>query len=106
MPTIHTPVGGFTGTVAGVHFKDGKGDTDDPQALAYFARKGYDISGAVKPPVAFDDEPEGQEPEPQEFDDDRPAKSASKAEWAEYAKANGVNNADELTKAEIIERFE
>lgn len=41
--TIYSPVEGFTGTVAGVDFADGTGETDDLQALAYFARQGYGI---------------------------------------------------------------
>lgn len=106
MPTIHTPVGGFTGTVADVHFKDGTGQTDDPAALAYFARKGYTIDGAPVEPKSFDDEPGETEPEPQDFEDGRPAKSAPKAEWETYAANQGKTGVDELTKAEIIDLFE
>jgi len=43
--TIETPVEGFTGLVAGVHFVDGKGSTDDEAAIAYFERQGYGVSG-------------------------------------------------------------
>jgi hypothetical protein len=41
--TISTPDGGFTGTRAGVVFRDGRGEVeaDDAPALAYFARHGY-----------------------------------------------------------------
>jgi hypothetical protein len=42
-PKIHTPVKGFTGEVAGVHFADGVGETDDKNSLAYFNRHGYKI---------------------------------------------------------------
>lgn len=45
--TIETPVEGFTGLVAGVHFVDGKGSTDDEAALAYFDRQGYKVGGVV-----------------------------------------------------------
>lgn len=45
--TIETPVKEFTGLVAGVHFVDGKGSTDDEAAIAYFERQGYKVSGHV-----------------------------------------------------------
>lgn len=44
MAHITTPVEGYTGVVAGVAFADGKGETAEPAALAYFARKGYGIT--------------------------------------------------------------
>lgn len=43
MPKISTPVEGFTGVVVGVRFTDGVGETEDPIALAYFARQGYHV---------------------------------------------------------------
>lgn len=46
MPKITAPVAGFTGKVAGVSFSDGKGETDDDRAIAYFRRKGYGIGNA------------------------------------------------------------
>lgn len=45
-PKIHTPVKGFTGTVVGVDFKDGIGETEHPSALSYFARQGYTIEAS------------------------------------------------------------
>ncbi len=73
--TISTPDPGFTGTRAGVVFRDGRGEVeaDDASALAYFARHGYALDepaapakrGRTKPveaatadPTAVD-EPEG-----------------------------------------------
>lgn len=44
MAAVTAPVEGFTGTVAGVEFKDGKGETSDDNALAYFRRHGYDVA--------------------------------------------------------------
>ncbi|MCK2024057.1 hypothetical protein KZC52_14045 [Microbacterium sp. kSW2-24] len=41
--TIKTPVDGFTGLVAGVHFVEGVGKTDDESAIAYFERQGYGV---------------------------------------------------------------
>lgn len=52
--TIETPVEGFTGLVAGVHFVDGKGSTDDEAALAYFDRQGYKVGGVVDEDVQRD----------------------------------------------------
>lgn len=47
---VTTPVEGFTGTVAGVSFADGVGETDDANALNYFRRHGYGVGS--KAPVA------------------------------------------------------
>ncbi len=48
--TIGTPDPGFTGTRAGVVFRDGRGevDADNAPALAYFQRHGYavDVPGS------------------------------------------------------------
>lgn len=43
MAKVKTPVEGYSGTVAGVEFKDGSAETDNAGALAYFARHGYEI---------------------------------------------------------------
>ena len=43
MAKIHTPVKGFTGSVVGVTFADGVGETDEPAKLAYFHRHGYTV---------------------------------------------------------------
>lgn len=51
-PVVHTPVEDFTGTVAGVAFANGVGETDNPAALAYFQRKGYEIEGGHSAPPA------------------------------------------------------
>jgi hypothetical protein len=42
---ISTPDPGFSGTRAGVVFREGRGevDADDASALAYFARHGYPV---------------------------------------------------------------
>ncbi|MFF1875744.1 hypothetical protein, partial [Kitasatospora herbaricolor] len=45
--TIKAPVETFSGLVAGVHFVDGKGSTDDENAIAYFERQGYTVGGEV-----------------------------------------------------------
>lgn len=40
---ITTPVKGFNGTVAGVEFVNGEGETTDSNAIAYFNRHGYTV---------------------------------------------------------------
>lgn len=55
MARITTPVEGFTGVVVGVTFADGKGETDDQSAIAYFTRHGYTVEAekpAPKKPTA------------------------------------------------------
>ncbi|MGW3511182.1 hypothetical protein [Streptomyces sp. NPDC000994] len=46
---VTTPVEGFTGEVASVHFANGRATTDDPAALAYFRRRGYTVTEQSKP---------------------------------------------------------
>lgn len=41
--TIKAPNEKFSGLVAGVHFVDGVGKTDDKVAIAYFERQGYGV---------------------------------------------------------------
>jgi len=52
--TIKSPVEDFSGLVAGVHFVDGKGSTDDEGALAYFERQGYSVGGATSDEATAD----------------------------------------------------
>lgn len=44
MMRVETPVAGFTGEVAGVHFVDGVAEVEGEAALAYFERHGYTIT--------------------------------------------------------------
>lgn len=46
MAKITSPVEGYKGRIAGVEFRDGKADTTDPGALAYFRRKGYKVGNS------------------------------------------------------------
>lgn len=57
--TISTPDPGFSGTRAGVVFREGRGevDADDASALAYFARHGYPVD---TPPPSTKKEPRGR----------------------------------------------
>lgn len=43
MFTVRAPVRGYNGISAGVSFAAGVGHTDNPGALAYFARAGYTL---------------------------------------------------------------
>ncbi|GAA1029756.1 MULTISPECIES: hypothetical protein [Amycolatopsis] len=60
--TIETPVDGYTGHVAGVDFLEGRGETSDENAVAYFQRHGYTVTPAeddgetAEPPVADPDD--------------------------------------------------
>lgn len=73
-PVIQTPVAGFTGTVAGVNFADGVGETDDAAALLYFSGAGY-VIGDGKPVVA--------DPEPNGVEDESPADQSEESEESE-----------------------
>lgn len=43
MAIVKAPNKAYNGVVAGVRFVDGQGETDDPLALNYFRRHGYQI---------------------------------------------------------------
>ncbi|WP_284294880.1 hypothetical protein, partial [Luteimicrobium album] len=75
MATVRTPVAGFNGTVVGVDFKDGTGETEDAAALAYFARHGYTVEAPETPPF-----PEGD-----------PSASWKAPELKAYAAEHGVD---------------
>lgn len=49
MAKITAPNRGYNGISAGVVFKDGVGETDNPGALAYFRKAGYEIEGDQDP---------------------------------------------------------
>lgn len=127
-PVVYTPVQGFTGTVVGVHFRDGVGETDDPAALGYFQSAGYRIdapeSGGEKgdPAKPADQPAEGTPADAPEGDgeansggDDaktgdkgdapkRPYPQANKAEWFAYLEKvkPGHGLTIENTKPELI----
>ncbi|WP_437582726.1 hypothetical protein ACSAGD_10695 [Paramicrobacterium sp. CJ85] len=48
MHKVTAPVKGFTGTVVGVNFADGVGETGDAAQLAYFRRQGYTVEEKPK----------------------------------------------------------
>lgn len=113
-----TPV---TAKVINVHFREGVAEVDSEnrdqrRALAYFRRHGY-----VVEPVedqAPDEEPEHAEEQEAESSTDpgaqtttgRPPRSATKAEWAAYARgiavdADEVDAIDDMTKEQLVARY-
>lgn len=50
MAVIHTPVEGYSGPgVGGLHFVDGRAETDDESVIAYARRHGYEVTPKRKP---------------------------------------------------------
>lgn len=65
MAKITAPAKDFTGTVVGVDFKDGVGETSNEGAIAYFERQGYTVELEVPDVVVEPDETPAPEPEAQ-----------------------------------------
>lgn len=90
--TIKTPVEGFSGLVAGVHFVDGVGKTDDESAIAYFERQGY----------GFGDEPAEDPSDPdRKYPAGDPSDKWTKDELLAYAADRKIDLGDAKNKAEI-----
>lgn len=92
MATIKTPVEKFSGIVAGVHFADGVGETDDDNAIAYFERQGYGVDRPAEKP-----------------DEQTPADSLSKltvTKLKKYAEDKGIDLGEASSKAEILVAIE
>ncbi len=87
-PTVHTPVKGFTGTVAGIDFTDGVGTTSDEVALSYFERQGYTI-----------DPPEDTGPV---FPEGAPVEAWTVKQLTAWAKAHEVDLGGAKSKPEIL----
>ena len=66
-------------------------DTRPPNPLGPVAGSVEEADGAGLPTV--------------EADDEKPAESASKDDWVDYATAHGVDDAEKLTKAQLVRRF-
>ncbi len=91
---VTTPVEGFTGTVAGVQFTDGKGETDSESALAYFRRHGYGVgTSEAKDPAG--------NPDPADNLAD-----LTVAQLRKYAKDKGIDLGDAEKKADILAAVE
>lgn len=96
MAIINTPVKGFTGTVAGVQFADGQGETENVAALAYFERQGYTVTAEDALPDPPNDPADGEgsdngakQPAGDGTVLDRPAGNASLEAWQAYALQEG-----------------
>lgn len=85
MTKIETPVKGFSGSVAGVTFTNGVGETDDPTALGYFRRRGYTVEAPAAPP----------------FPDGEPAEAWTVPQLVAWAAAHGVDLKGAKVKAEV-----
>lgn len=165
--TITSPEPGFSGTVAGVAFRNGQATVDSDHAragagaaLAYFRRKGYGVDGDAREP---EEQPEPVDPrgvstvqgvplrdgavDPRPTDaglptnagvanphgpavvspgrptpppaadaeaagdtEGRPPRSASKAEWQDYARSRAADSDEEaaidgMTKEQLVDRY-
>lgn len=92
MATITTPVEKFSGIVAGVHFADGKAETDDESAIQYFERQGYGVNRPAEKP-----------------DEQTPAGNLSDLsvpKLRDYAKDKGIDLGEASRKADILAAIE
>ncbi|OZE88037.1 hypothetical protein CH304_00255 [Rhodococcus sp. 15-649-1-2] len=92
MATITAPVAEFNGVVAGVHFADGKAETDNEAALAYFERQGYGVDRPAADPV--EQVPAGN------------LADFGVAKLREYAKAKGIDLGDARRKEDVLVKIE
>lgn len=107
---ITAPVEGATCTVAGVAFANSVAETDNPGAVAYFVRHGYQVDEIPDPASealadANDPAADGDSTPPAPV---RPAKSASTEVWRDYAKASGMDaeKADSMSRDDLVAHYE
>jgi hypothetical protein len=93
----------FTGEVCGVAFAKGHAVTGDVAAYSYFRSRpdGYEVEPVDEQPPP---PPAATEVVPR---DTKPAPTENKPEWVAWAVHNGLSadEADKLTKPELIEKF-
>lgn len=111
-PRVHAPVKDYTGTVAGVAFVDGSGETENGAALAYFQRKGYRIEDAkpvkvepVEPVEPVKDEPVKVEPVSTKPERPHPVQG-NKAAWFDYLTEIKPDHGFDLEKVQRKELIE
>ena len=92
MATINAPVKEFNGVVAGVHFAEGKAETDNEAAIQYFERQGYGVDRPAEKPV--EQKPAGS------------LEELSVPKLREYAKAKGIALGDATRKPDILAAIE
>lgn len=88
---ITTPVEGFNGVVAGVHFANGVGESDDPIALSYFERRGYGVEKADAPAT---------------IPDGKPSTEWKGDQLKAYADKHGLDLGSAKTKPELVAAIE
>ncbi len=81
MAKIYAPNKDYTGIVAGVVFKEGRGDTDDSRMVEWFKEKGYKIVEEKK---------------------EKTVDEMTVDELKAFAEANGIDLSGAKIKAEII----
>ncbi|GAB2519489.1 hypothetical protein [Paramicrobacterium agarici] len=91
MAKINTPVKGFTGTVVGVNFADGVGETEDAGKLAYFRRQGYTVEESAKRESKTVEIPEG-----------KPEEKWTNAQLTAYAEREQIDLDGATKKGDII----
>ncbi|NJP27102.1 hypothetical protein FLW53_23455 [Microbispora sp. SCL1-1] len=95
-----------------VWFRDGQAEVDADSGLAAALREvpavfGIIEDGVTEPPTEPPTEPSTETPTGTPEVPERPAQSAVKAAWVDYAVACGADpgEAEALTKPELIERY-
>lgn len=60
---IYSPVSGFSGESAGIQFRNGVGETDNPWLIQWFKDHGYKVEGQLAEPAADEAPDEAAEEE-------------------------------------------
>lgn len=81
MAKIYTPNKGYTGKIAGVSFKNGKGETNDKWLIQWFENKGYEVE--TEKEINLED--------------------CTVKELREMAKNKGIVGYSDMVKSELIE---
>ena len=81
MAKIYTPNRGYTGRIAGVPFKNGKGETSNKWLIQWFKNKGYEVE--VKKEINLEE--------------------CTVKELREIAKDKGIVGYSDMVKSELIE---
>ena len=91
---VNTPVKGFTGEVAGIAFANGTADVDDPIALGYFERRGYDVIYAPS------------EPTPATIPEGKPSTDWKADQLKAYAEKHKLDLGSAKSKPELVAAIE
>jgi hypothetical protein len=108
---ISTPVKGYDGVVAGVHFRDGVGETDNEAVVPYFRRQRYGVEQLVDEPAAQEPKAPIGPPSPPVVvpPAGAPDRGATKAAWVKFATApeQGMPaaEAEAMTRDQLADKF-